>query len=170
MTGLERNADVVHMSSYAPLFAHVDAWQWAPDLIWFDNLSSYGTPSYYVQKLFAVNKGTQVVPVRQKNFAIEGQDSLYATACIDKKSNELIVKIVNTSPVNRLQEFSVEGVKRLNKKATLMVLENGDLNQVNSLSTPVNISPKEIIIDVPGKKISVSIAPYSLTVLKLKML
>ena len=49
MTGLERNADVVGMASYAPLFAHVDAWQWTPNLIWFDNLRSFGTPSYYVQ-------------------------------------------------------------------------------------------------------------------------
>ena len=59
MTGLERNADVVRMASYAPLFAHVDAWQWTPDLIWFDNLRSYGTPNYYVQKLFANNTGTR---------------------------------------------------------------------------------------------------------------
>jgi hypothetical protein len=48
MTGLERNADLVVMASYAPLFGHVDAWQWSPNLIWFDNLRSFGTPSYYV--------------------------------------------------------------------------------------------------------------------------
>ena len=59
MTGLERNADVVTMSSYAPLFGHVDAWQWTPNLIWFDNLRSYGTPNYYVQKMFSVNRGTE---------------------------------------------------------------------------------------------------------------
>ena len=53
MTGLERNADMVYMASYAPLFAHAEGWQWTPDLIWFDNLRSYGTPNYYVQKLFA---------------------------------------------------------------------------------------------------------------------
>ena len=57
MTGLERNADIVFMASYAPLFAHVDGWQWTPDLIWFDNLRSYGTADYYVQKLFSNNKG-----------------------------------------------------------------------------------------------------------------
>jgi hypothetical protein len=57
MTGLERNAGVVRMASYAPLFAHIDGWQWAPDLIWFDNIGSYGTPDYYVQKLFETNKG-----------------------------------------------------------------------------------------------------------------
>src|SRR5690606_2312106 len=49
MTGLERNADIVYLSSYAPLLAHVDGWQWTPDLIWFDNLKSFGTPNYYVQ-------------------------------------------------------------------------------------------------------------------------
>src|ERR1035441_4932646 len=46
-TGLERNGDVVRMASYAPLFAHIDGWQWKPDLIWTDNLRSYGTPNYY---------------------------------------------------------------------------------------------------------------------------
>ncbi|RYY14557.1 MAG: alpha-L-arabinofuranosidase, partial [Cytophagaceae bacterium] len=55
MTGLERNADVVGMASYAPLFANVDAWQWTPNLIWFDNLNAYGSPSYYVQQLYALN-------------------------------------------------------------------------------------------------------------------
>jgi len=63
ITGLERNADVVRMASYAPLLAHVDAWQWTPDLIWFDNLRSYGTPDYYVQKLYATNIGKRIAPV-----------------------------------------------------------------------------------------------------------
>jgi alpha-N-arabinofuranosidase len=63
MTGLERNADVVRMASYAPLFAHVEAWQWTPDLIWTDNLRACGTPSYYVQQLFTRNRGDVVLPV-----------------------------------------------------------------------------------------------------------
>ena len=97
MTGLERNADVVSMASYAPLFAHVDGWQWTPDLIWVNNLQSYGTPDYYVQKLYSLNKGTQVVPITLNNEVVAGQDSLYAAACIDAKTNELIVKLVNAS-------------------------------------------------------------------------
>ena len=60
MTGLERNADLVHMASYAPLFAHTEGWQWTPNLIWFDSLRSYGTPNYYVQQLFATNKGSKI--------------------------------------------------------------------------------------------------------------
>lgn len=63
MTGLERNSDVVVMSSYAPLFGHEEAWQWRPNLIWFDNLNSYATPNYYVQQLFSRNQGSVVLPV-----------------------------------------------------------------------------------------------------------
>src|SRR5688572_11963185 len=97
MTGLERNADVVHMASYAPLFAHAEGWQWTPDLIWFDNLRSYGTPNYYVQKLFANNKGTTILPITAGNEVISGQKGLFASAVWDKNSKELIVKIVNTT-------------------------------------------------------------------------
>jgi alpha-L-arabinofuranosidase len=63
MTGLERNADVVRMASYAPLFAHVEGWQWTPNLIWVDNLHIYGTPNYYVQQLFSLNRGDEILPV-----------------------------------------------------------------------------------------------------------
>jgi alpha-L-arabinofuranosidase len=63
MTGLERNADVVCMASYAPLFAHVEGWQWTPNLIWTDNLRVHGTPNYYVQQLFSRNRGDAVLPV-----------------------------------------------------------------------------------------------------------
>ncbi len=63
MTGLVRNSDVVTMSSYAPLFAKAGAFQWRPDLIWFDNTRVYGTPSYYVQKLFSRNRPDAVLPL-----------------------------------------------------------------------------------------------------------
>jgi len=63
MTGIERNADVVRMASYAPLFAHMDAWQWTPNLMWVDNSNVAATPNYYVQQLFAHNRGDVVLPV-----------------------------------------------------------------------------------------------------------
>ncbi|MFY1649762.1 alpha-L-arabinofuranosidase C-terminal domain-containing protein [Solwaraspora sp. WMMB762] len=62
MTGLERNADIVEMASYAPLLANIDHVQWRPDLIWFDNDESWGTTSYQVQKLFMTNVGDRTVP------------------------------------------------------------------------------------------------------------
>jgi alpha-N-arabinofuranosidase len=72
MTGLERNADVVNMASYAPLFAHVDGWQWTPDLIWVNNLEANPTPNYYVQKLYGNNKGSKVVAITMNNENIAG--------------------------------------------------------------------------------------------------
>ena len=97
MTGLERNADLVDMSSYAPLFGHVDAWQWSPNLIWFDNLRSFGTPNYYVQQLFGANRGTRLLPVTSGGQVLSGQHELYATASLDEPSGEVIVKIVNAA-------------------------------------------------------------------------
>lgn len=100
MTGLERNADVVHMATYAPLFAHVEGWQWRPDMIWFDNLNSVRTVSYYVQQLFATHKGTNVLSLTMNKKPVtgaEGQNGLFASAVCDKNKNEIIVKVANTS-------------------------------------------------------------------------
>src|SRR5687768_14341867 len=143
MTGLERNADVVTMTSYAPLFAHVDAWQWTPDLIWFDNLRSYGTPNYYVQKMYAVNRGTHVVPMLLNNEPVTGQNGLFATATIDKGTNELIIKLVNTSNSEKTEQLNVLGVKNLDKKAKLTTLSSTDMDAVNSLDQPKVVSPQE---------------------------
>src|SRR5207344_1309155 len=111
LTGLERNADVVVMASYAPLFAHVDGWQWTPDLIWVDNLRSAGTVNYQVQKLFSNNKGTNAVPALSNGKPLSGQDSLYSSAVIDKKTNDVIIKIVNSSSVEKNTSITVEGKK-----------------------------------------------------------
>ena len=86
ITGLERNSDVVKMSSYAPLFGHVDAWQWTPNMIWFDNLRSYGTPNYYVQKMFSVNRGTRQLPLLMLDGSTKnGSTSLYSSASLDER-------------------------------------------------------------------------------------
>jgi alpha-N-arabinofuranosidase len=96
MTGLERNADVVTMTSYAPLFAHADGWQWTPDLIWFNNLKSYATPNYYVQKLFSNNKGTDLIKISENGKPLKGENNLYASAVRDLEKKEIIIKIVNS--------------------------------------------------------------------------
>ena len=168
MTGLERNADVVHMSSYAPLFAHADAWQWAPDLIWYDNLRSYGTPSYYVQQLFSVNKGSKVVPVSINKEVIAGQDSLYATASVDTISNELIIKLVNISAQTKIKQLVIEGIHKKTKAADMIVL-SGDTGQLNVFDEPKAISPVKKTIAVKGKNILTELAPYSLTIVRVKI-
>jgi alpha-L-arabinofuranosidase len=124
MTGLERNADVVSLCSYAPLFAHVDGWQWTPDLIWFDNLRSFGTANYYVQKLFSTNKGTQVLPMLQENKPLTGQNGIYASAAFDKNSDEIILKMVNSGDKAQTANVVFDGLKKLAPKGKLIVLKS----------------------------------------------
>jgi alpha-L-arabinofuranosidase len=169
MTGLERNADVVKMASYAPLLANVEAWQWTPDLIWFDNLHSYGTTDYYVQKLYSNNKGTDEVAIIMNNAPLEGKDSLYAAACTDSVSNELIVKLVNTSSKSISKEININGKKKLNTKAEIITLQNNNLNEVNSLDSPKNISPQTTEINVANKQLNITLNPYSFTIVRIKM-
>jgi len=169
LTGLERNADVVVMASYAPLFAHVDGWQWTPDLIWVDNLRSYGSANYQVQKLYSTNRGTHTVPALFNNQPLTGQDSLYASAVIDKNTNEVIIKVVNSSPVEKATCFAFEGVKKLATQALVTVLTGESLEKVNSLDLPLAISPVTQSMTVKGKKINISLQPNSLTVFRVAM-
>lgn len=168
MTGLERNADVVNMASYAPLFAHAEGWQWTPDLIWVNNLQSYGTPDYYVQKLYSLNKGTTIIPITMNNDVVAGEDSLYATACIDKKTNEVIIKLVNASPKEQANTIELNGVKKLASQGTLIVMK-GNLDDMNSFDDPLHISPKESTINIKGKNINLTAAPYSFNVIRVKL-
>jgi alpha-L-arabinofuranosidase len=165
LTGLERNADLVVMASYAPLFAHVDGWQWTPDLIWVDNLRSAGTVNYQVQKLFATNKGTNAVPALMNNKTLSGQDGLYASAVTDKNSKEIIIKIVNSGIAEKSMSFLLEGYKKLAPKATVIVLTGGE-DQINTVDNPFNVMPITSSIFVKGKKIDITLNPFSFTVIK----
>jgi len=167
MTGLERNADVVQMASYAPLFAHIDAWQWAPDMIWVDNLKSYGTPDYYVQKLFSTNKGTDVVAITLGDKNITGQDGLYASAVTDKGKKELIIKIANNSDQPQNIDFNLDGKLRLKSKGTNEELANTNLNLVNSFENPLAVSPQSKTVSLKGKNLNLTLKPYSFNVIKI---
>ena len=160
MTGLERNADLVRMASYAPLLAHVDAWQWTPDAIWFDNLRSYGTPNYYVQKVFANNVGTRILPVTP-----QAQDGLYTSAALDERTHELIVKAVNVSATPRAAEIDLHG---LGAAGTVKVttLASADLGAENSLDRPKALAPEYSTFDAKPGRIPVQLGAYSLTVFR----
>lgn len=167
MTGLERNADVVQMASYAPLFAHIEAWQWRPDLIWFDNLTCVGTPNYYVQKMFSTNKGTYVIPILLDGNPIEGTDSLYASAVIDKATNEVIIKMVNSSSKPTSFQINIDGVKPLQQKAAMQTLSSQDQLAFNTMSDQKKIYPVEKFIDINAKMINVNLEPLSFSVIKI---
>jgi alpha-N-arabinofuranosidase len=166
MTGLERNADVVTMCSYAPLFAHLDGWQWTPDLIWYDNLKSFGTPNYYVQKLFSNNRGTEVLNMLLDSKALTGQNGLYATAAWDNTTRELILKVVNSSNKPVSQEILLKTAKKLASSGKVTTLKSDQLNSVNSLEQLV-IKPIEKDIIIKGKMLNLSVDPYSVNVIRI---
>ena len=159
MTGLERNADIVHMATYAPLFAHVEGWQWRPDLIWFDNLDVVRTSSYYVQQLYSTYKGTNVLPLTMNGKPVTGaagQDGLFASSVINTKTNEVYVKVANTSSSSQFVSVKFEGMKKGQtfNKAKAIVLQSDNLEAENSIARPDLIKPFEIALQVSGNVVS----------------
>ncbi|PZU01693.1 MAG: alpha-L-arabinofuranosidase, partial [Chryseobacterium sp.] len=155
MTGLERNADVVTMTSYAPLFAHADGWQWTPDLIWFNNLKSYATPNYYIQKLFSNNKGTDLIKISENGKPLKGENNLYASAVRDLKKGETIIKIVNSNTKETSIEINPKNSK-MGSQLTKTVLTSAGLSDENNFQSET-ITPKEETQAIKKGKISVEI-------------
>jgi alpha-L-arabinofuranosidase len=133
MTGLERNSDIVRMSSYAPLFASVGHTQWNPDLIGFDQLTSYGSTSYWVQRLFATNLGDRVLPVT-------AGAGLYCSATVDSRAGTVYLKLVNPAasdlPVRVALAGSTAG------RARAQVLADPDPTAGNTLAEPDRVVPR----------------------------
>lgn len=161
MTGLERNADIVHMATYAPLFAHVDAWQWRPDMIWFDNLRSMPTASYYVQQLFAKNKGTNVLPLTMNGAPVtgaEGQNGLFASAVLDKDASQYVVKVANTSKEAQEVNIDFTGMKKKQALAGGTAYTfHADLEAENTLDNPDLVKPVESALEATGHSFSASV-------------
>ncbi len=168
MTGLERNAEVVHLTSYAPLMAHAEAWQWTPDMIWFNNLETYGSANYYVQKLFSTNKGTDLLAITKDGKPVTGQNELFASAVKDANTKEVIVKLVNASATAQEVNIDLKG-GQLVRNATVTTLTSANLNDVNSFESPKKISPTESEFKLKGTKAPMILLPHSVTVLKAKM-
>lgn len=154
MTDLERNADVVDMATYAPLFAHVDGWQWRPDMIWYDNTRMFKSVSYYVQQMYACNKGTNVLPLTMNGKSVagqEGQDGLFASAVVDKKKGEIIVKVANTSDKAQDVTLNLNGLKG-SRSATATTLQSDNMDAENTLDNPNLIRPVVTTATCESKK------------------
>jgi alpha-N-arabinofuranosidase len=169
MTGFERNADIVQMCAYAPLLAHVDAWQWRPDLIWFDNLTAFGTPNYYVQKLYSTHAGTHVVSALSDGKALTGQDSLYASTTIDKIKKQAYIKLVNVSSKSIETSIQLKGGTPATGKAKVFVMQSNDLLSYNSIEEPAKIVPFEKEISGITRSIKFSLEPHSFNVIVLNL-
>ncbi len=169
LTGLERNGDVVTLSSYAPLFGHEERWQWRPNLIWMDNLQVYGTPNYYVQQAFSRNRGDRLLPVRFDGPlpAVNGQPRLYASSVYDERTGEVILKVVNAMAEAQAVDVSLNGVAKIKGAAKVTVLSAARLQDENSLTEPLKVAPTESLLRVSRPEFTRTFPPQSLTVLRL---
>ena len=191
MTGLVRNSDVVAMSSYAPLFARAGAFQWQPDLIWFDNTRVYGTPSYYVQSLFSNNRPDRVVPVTVAGPAVTlpplparevatygapplmpyqpaSIPALFAAAGLRGSAGEVVVIVVNPYAEARAAVIDLHGAKNVAPEAKAIVLTSGSPDDDNSFQAPTKVAPHEEMVSIDGLSFAHTFPANSLTILRLK--
>lgn len=140
MTGIERNADLVIMASYAPLFARNGYTQWTPNLIYFDDAGVYGTPEYYVQKMFASNLGDYTL---KSELVQEGvSDDVYQTVSYDEETKEIIIKLVNAGTDEKVTDINIDNSfnVKANTEANVSIITGDALTDMNSMSDPENVS------------------------------
>jgi alpha-L-arabinofuranosidase len=168
LTGLERNADVVRMASYAPLFANTEAWQWTPDLIWVDSLHVVRTPNYHVQSLYARNRGDRVLPVTLAGAVSGEQQRIFASAVLDEKAGEVIVKLVNATAGESAMTIDLGGVGPV-KGGTLTVLGAPDLSAENTVADPDRVAPRQSVFTPAGPKFEINLPANSFSVLRIAL-
>ncbi len=163
MTGLERNSDIVLMASYAPLMVNLNAPSWSTNLIGYDALNSYGSPSYYVQKLFSLYHGDVVLPTQLSG----GNGKLSFVTSKVSSNGTIYLKVVNASPVAENMQIKINEVTIVGKQGTATVLTSGNVNDMNSLTNPTKVIPVTKPLNNLGTSFSYSFDPYSVTVLQL---
>jgi len=189
MTGLVRNSDLVAMAAYAPLFAKAGAFQWQPDLIWFDNTRAYGTASYYVQQLYAAHRPDVVLPTAVEGEAVhlpplpasevatygasplppyhpESLPSVFAVAGADVRAHETVVFLVNPYAEPRVAAIELRGAGATNREARAIVLTGTSADDANSFDAPRKVFPREEKLTIDGATFTRRLEPSSFTVLR----
>jgi len=186
MTGMERNSDVVVMSCYAPLFVNVNpgAMQWRSDLIGYNAISSYGSPSYYAQKMFNTYIGDKVIPVTGENIPTQiqkltGKDSaanvqpkvipaMFYVATRNSAKGTLYLKVVNTSGTVQNVKINLEGINSVSPAGSQIILKADKPEDTNSITEPEKIVPVISPVKGMGKSFSRSFPAYSITILQIE--
>jgi alpha-N-arabinofuranosidase len=199
LTGLERNADVAIMNCYAPLFVNVNPGgrQWAVNLIGYNALRSFGSPGYYVQKMFSNNRGDVVLPAKidplpmltPEQIPVAPQpppapnapqrggrgpapvtgmfDGIYVSATRESTSGDVILKLVNIQATPQPLRIDIQGVQTIKREATGEMI-TGELGDINTVSEPINVIPKLLAIKDAGTNFSHELPAHSVSVLRLK--
>jgi alpha-N-arabinofuranosidase len=162
MAAMERNADLIKMQCYAPLLVNVNPGgrQWRPDLIGYDALSAYGSPSYYALQMFSQNLGDEILPVEPIGTSVQG------SAMRDSKSGEIILKLVNPQATSETLNIEVKGAA-IASKGTAVTLA-GEPEDTNSIRHPRNVVPVTTSVSGLQSQFGYTLPPHSIVVLKLK--
>ena len=163
MCGFERNADVVRMASYAPLFARVGHYQWSPNLIWFDGEKSWATPNYHVQRMFSLNRPDYTV-----GSSVEGEEKehLFTSCGADREAGEIVLKLVNVEDSARkvVVELGVDAPKGEVKVTSL----SAGRVAVNKPESPDAVAPVESSLAFEGgDRLSLDLGANSVTVVRI---
>ncbi|KAB5519242.1 hypothetical protein DKX38_023561 [Salix brachista] len=164
LIGLEKNSDIVEMASYAPLFVNVNDRRWNPDAIVFNSSKHYGTPSYWVQKLFRESSGANLLDSKLQT----NSSTLVASAITWQNSDGktyLKIKIVNfgNSKVNLKVSIDGLGLSSQLSESTKTVLTSSNLMDENSFSDPKKVVPAQFMVENADKDMNVVLTPYSVT-------
>jgi len=192
MTGMERNSDLIIMSCYAPLFVNVNtatatapkAWQWDSDLIGYNGLSSYGSPSYYVQKLFSQYLGNKIVPVTGENIPIQQRPmsrkdsaeknttkpvpTIFYSASKDTKTGTIYLKLVNTTGKAQPVLINLKGMTNVSDNAAVIVIKGDKPEDTNNITYPEKIIPVSAVINGIKQNFEHMLPPYSVSILQLQ--
>lgn len=167
MTGMERNSDLIVMASYAPLFVNVNpgGMQWESDLIGYDALSSYGSPGYYAQTMFAKYLGTEV-PASSIHGASE---RFFYSVTHDPAKGVMYLKLVNASSKAQSIEIELTGANSIANTGTLVTLTGASLAETNTIRTPKRIVPIQTSLTNIGQKFDHSVPAYSIQALEVQL-
>lgn len=163
MTGMERNSDLIVMASYAPLLVNVNpgGMQWESDLIGYDALNSYGSPSYYAQVMFGSHIGTEVVDSKLDG----GGPRLFYSVTHDAAKGVLFLKLVNGSSTPQPLEIKLVGATQVKPTSTLVSLSAHTTEETNSISDPARIVPVQSTINNASADFHHVVPAYSIQVL-----
>jgi alpha-N-arabinofuranosidase len=168
MLAMERNSDIIVMQCYAPMLVNVNpgARQWRPDLIGYDALTSFGSPSYYVTVMLNANRGDVVVKASLSGPTHGKVAPLDYSVTKDTSNGTLYIKVVNVTGMPQTLQFAIDGVNQVMDSGTSVVLKSADLHDSNSLINPVNVLPVTQPLTGLGQTFTQTLAPYSVNVLK----
>jgi len=187
MTGMERNSDHVVMSCYAPLFVNVNpgGMQWPSDLIGYNALSSYGSPSYYAEVMFAGNLGNKTVPMTGENIPTQTRKAtrrdtiagvmpkpipgLFYVATKDTQNGTVYIKVVNATAEAQEVNIDLKGVEKILPEATLIELKGNAPGETNTIKEPTKIIPTERKLSGITNHFNHTLNGYSINVLKLNL-